>query len=190
MLEWRPVVGYEETHEVSACGKVRSLPRKVVRSNGVVYPVAGRVLKTGRWKGYEKVGLTTEVGLKTTSVHALVAAAFIGPRPEGMEINHKDGNRGNNHVGNLEYVTPKQNTQDSIRRKTFVFVGGHNKIDLPESVVAKIGTMSDQDLADIAGVSKKRILVERHKRGLPSYAERTGNDGRYRPGNFPDRWRR
>lgn len=48
-------------------------------------------------------------------VHQLVAAAFLGPRPLGKEINHKDGVRGNNKVTNLEYVSRLENVQHAHR---------------------------------------------------------------------------
>jgi hypothetical protein len=48
-------------------------------------------------------------------VHRLVAAAFIGPRPAGYEVNHKDGNPSHNAVSNLEYTTPSENVRHSFR---------------------------------------------------------------------------
>jgi len=47
----------------------------------------------------------------TLMVHCLVANHFIGPRPDGHQINHKDGNKTNPNVNNLEYVTPKENVR-------------------------------------------------------------------------------
>lgn len=48
-------------------------------------------------------------------VHHLVIDAFIGPRPPGMVINHKDGNKLNNAIANLEYVTPAQNAAHALK---------------------------------------------------------------------------
>jgi len=48
-------------------------------------------------------------------VHVLVAAAFIGPKPIGMDINHKDGNKQNNRVENLEYMTRSENCKHGFR---------------------------------------------------------------------------
>lgn len=48
---------------------------------------------------------------KNANVHTLVAEAFLGPRPEGMVVHHKDGNRDNCHLSNLEYVTLAENAR-------------------------------------------------------------------------------
>lgn len=59
--------------------------------------------------GYLHLSLSCGERLITKKIHALVALAFIGPRQPGMQINHIDGNKTNNHVSNLEYVTRQQN---------------------------------------------------------------------------------
>lgn len=53
----------------------------------------------------------------TKYIHGLVAEAFLGPRPEGYQVDHKDGNRSNNHISNLEYVTAKENIKRAWVRK-------------------------------------------------------------------------
>lgn len=59
--------------------------------------------------GYYKVRLNTPTGKKTVTLHSLVARAFLGERPDGYQIDHKDGNKLNNHYSNLHYVTVKEN---------------------------------------------------------------------------------
>lgn len=53
------------------------------------------------------------LGMKFTKAHIAVAHAFLGPRPEGKEVNHIDGNKSNNHFSNLEYVTHSENIKHS-----------------------------------------------------------------------------
>lgn len=53
-------------------------------------------------------------GTKTVTVHSMVARAFIGPRPQGMTINHIDGCKTNNRADNLEYVSPTENIRHAI----------------------------------------------------------------------------
>lgn len=59
--------------------------------------------------GYLHVGLRNSNGWKIFKVHFLVAQAFIGDRPQGMVIDHIDGNKLNNHYTNLHYCTQKEN---------------------------------------------------------------------------------
>ena len=58
--------------------------------------------------------LRTKLYSKQRSIHTIVAMAALGPRPEGLVVNHKDGIKTNNHPDNLEYVTQYENVQHSI----------------------------------------------------------------------------
>lgn len=64
-------------------------------------------------KSYARVGLSLDGVNKTHLVHQFVAVAFLGPRPVGMEVNHKDGDRGNAALSNLEYTTRSGNRKHS-----------------------------------------------------------------------------
>ena len=101
--EWRPVVGWEGWYDVSSLGRVR----RVRPAPGTQ---AGRVMKLVRGRGdYPTACLCRHSAQQTVYVHHLVAAAFLGPRPEGKEINHRDRDRWNACVQNLEYVTASEN---------------------------------------------------------------------------------
>lgn len=89
---------------------------------------AGRVRSDWPWKtaflqagendlGYRNVVLCQNGLLKSVAVHRLVAWAFIGPCPAGLEVNHKDGNPRNNLVENLEYVTRLENVLHGMVRR-------------------------------------------------------------------------
>ncbi len=62
--------------------------------------------------------LTVKLNGKTYNVHKLVAEAFIGPRPEGLQVRHLDGNPRNNNVTNLVYGTSKENHADMVTHGT------------------------------------------------------------------------
>lgn len=112
---WLPVAN-SPGYEVSSLGRVRSLDREIVDRRGRVKRLKGKVLSPGFHDfGYPFVMLGKQRGEK---VHVLVAEAFIGPRPPGMQVCHDDGVETNNVPGNLYYGTPKQNQADRRRHGT------------------------------------------------------------------------
>ncbi len=112
---WQPIKGYEGLYEVSDQGRVRSLERKVPHKERLI-TVKAKVLRqsfTGP-KGYEYMGVTLSRQGKVTTkrVHILVADAFLErPADYGTEVNHKDCDKLNNVVSNLEFMTHKENQQ-------------------------------------------------------------------------------
>lgn len=73
--------------------------------------VPGRTLKPQLNKdtGYYSVSIYANGEKRYVTIHTLVAEAFIAPRPDGMDVNHMDGDKRNNWIGNLEYVTRSGN---------------------------------------------------------------------------------
>lgn len=104
---WRQVPGFVG-YEASDCGRVRSVDRLIIDKLGRKVPHKGRVLRpcTSR-KGYLVVG--TGYKKRSVYVHSMVALAFIGDRPDGFEVNHKDAVKTNNKPENLEYITGLDN---------------------------------------------------------------------------------
>lgn len=116
---WRPVAEMENAVEVSSLGRVRTKDRTILQRNGGRRSFPGVVLKAAKLpSGYWYVGLRYAGEYIHRSVHRLVAAAFIGPRPPGLQVRHLDGCKDNNAASNLAYGTPAQNQLDRITHGT------------------------------------------------------------------------
>lgn len=112
---WKPVKGYESHYEVSNEGRVKSLPRKIVRSDGVVQSRGERIKTPSKnADGYLVVGMCVDGSNVKIGVHKLVAQAFVEGYFEGAEVNHIDYDRTNNSSSNLEWVTHKDNVLHSV----------------------------------------------------------------------------
>lgn len=101
---WKPIVGTKGYIEVSNEGRVRSLLRG-----------EPRVLKTQvDNKGYHRIRVTIEREKMSYKVHREVAKAFIENPNNLPQVNHKNGNKSDNSVDNLEWVTNRENAHHAI----------------------------------------------------------------------------
>ena len=120
--EWRPVVGYEGVYEVSNLGRVKSLPRMTPTRWNTPRHHPGGILKSkvAPTTGYVRVTLVdANRGKKRyANIHSLVLEAFVGPRPDGLECCHNDGNRLNAELANLRWDTRSANTADAVEHGT------------------------------------------------------------------------
>lgn len=112
--EWRPIPNYEDLYLVSNLGRVRSLDRKM-RSKKIYWRIKkGKVLKACKHlDGYCVVRLCRDAVQIDYGIHRLVALAFLDNKENKLEVNHKNGNREDNRLVNLEWVTPKENMYHS-----------------------------------------------------------------------------
>ena len=107
---WRPVVGYEGLYEVSSYGRVKSLEKSYIRKNGVINHKSERILIPGKDKGgYLQVSLYCNGERHMKKIHRLVAQAFIPNQDNLPQVNHKDEDKTNNRVDNLEWCDGKYN---------------------------------------------------------------------------------
>ena len=153
MIEvWKGIKDYE-FHEVSSFGRVRSLDRYVKSCLGRTRIAKGRILSlTKNKKGYLVVNL---VG-KTFLIHRLVALAFI-PNPDNKpHINHKNGIKRNNFVGNIEWCTSKENTTHAIKSGLWILKDQRKRIR-----ISKNGNVIDFDsgikAADYIGCGRSDV---------------------------------
>jgi hypothetical protein len=107
---WRDVEGYDGKYQVSNLGNVRSVDRTFSNSCGVMVTRKGIMLNPIQNRcGYMKVTMHKEGKVNTEVIHRLVAVAFV-PNPNNLpQVNHKDGNKRNNDVSNLEWCTALSN---------------------------------------------------------------------------------
>lgn len=107
---WKDIFGYENIYQISSYGNVRKIINK---NNDIQY----QMLKPLKRTHYLSVHLYKNHIRKVFDIHRLVAKAFI-PNPENKPcVNHKDCNKLNNNVNNLEWVTLKENSQHSVKNK-------------------------------------------------------------------------
>jgi hypothetical protein len=111
---WLPMVGYVDWYDISNQGRIRSR-----RTGRILSP------KPTSWSGYIQVNLTDAHGVhRKWMAHRLVALTFLGDPPdESMDVCHNDGNRTNNHVGNLRWDTRSGNLLDKRIHGTDQFGG-------------------------------------------------------------------
>lgn len=117
---WRAAPRFEGLYLVSNFGRVRSVERTVIRSNGRPHKVASKLRKPQAVaRGHLKVMLSNLDGtLSGVYIHRLVLEAFVEPRPEGKIALHRDGDPTHNHVSNLYWGTYSDNALDSVRHRT------------------------------------------------------------------------
>lgn len=114
---WKPIPGWEDLYEVSTTGRIR----RIVASG----KARAGALMTGslQSRGYRAVCLSRNNKFTRYYVHRIVCAAFLGPCPDGIEVNHIDANKLNNRLSNLEYLTHAANMKHAhnagIFRKNF-----------------------------------------------------------------------
>lgn len=139
---WLPVPGFPY-YEVSDLGRVRSINRVIPCRNrwGGVHLTAyrGCLLKPKADPyGHLAVSLSRDQVQYMCAIHRLVAEAFIGPRPPGMEACHGPGGKADNRVANLRYDTHSGNMADRLRDGTDGRGSKNPAAKLTEEAVADI----------------------------------------------------
>lgn len=108
---WKNVKNYENIYQISNLGRVKSLER-TINDNGGIRILKEKILKQSiHYHGYLYVILNK----KKKYVHRLVAEAFLDNQNNYKEVNHKDGNKQNNRVDNLEWCTRSYNVLHSYK---------------------------------------------------------------------------
>lgn len=103
---WLPIKGYESSYEISTQGRIRSISKVDALGRQII----GKTLKLGRQtNGYRQIHLYKEGIRVAKRVHRLVLETFLGE--SALDVNHKDLNKDNNRLDNLEYITKSDNSK-------------------------------------------------------------------------------
>ena len=138
--EWRDVHGFEGIYQASDQGRVRSLDRGGRK---------GQVLKPGR-QGAHKRYLKVSLCRKTFGVNAVVALAFIGPRPSTKhDASHRDNNPENNTPGNIRWLTHQENIAE---QKIHGTVSRNGRADRPK-------VLDENKVREIRASTDKRVVL-------------------------------
>lgn len=161
--EWRSVHGYEGLYEVSSNGRVRSLPRSRLTAVGMQRWPGKELRAFVDDTGYLYVNLSNGSKAKKRAVHSLVLEAFIGPRPDGMQACHRDGNRVNPALENLRWDSVKANAMDRVTHGTQVRGSRSGVARLSDESVREILSRSESSkvLAKEYGVASSTIRAIR-----------------------------
>jgi hypothetical protein len=141
-------------------------PRYAIDENGTVLSVcpSSRWGKPMPWSiakrltfrkdrhGYYRVALHSDGRSQDISIHTLVLTIFVGARPDGMVCRHIDGNKNNNHVSNLSWGTPQQNSDDMALHGTSNLGERHgmSKLKAADVLAIRARAANGEKLAAIA----------------------------------------
>lgn len=176
------VKGYEAFYEVSDKGRVRSLDRIVSKDRHI----KGRVLKsTLNNDGYPMIVMSVDNAQKTIAVHRLVATSWLrSGMKKGYQVNHIDGDKTNNHLENLEWVTASRNVIHSLELGLRVMAKGEERPSSKynERIVRNIlslyykDIMLPKEIGTLLGIHEKYVVLlykgKRWRHVRESYSEK------------------
>jgi hypothetical protein len=148
---WKDLPGYEGLYQVSNLGKVKSLPKYRRTGQGMVL-YKEKIMSPSPCKKrlYLNLSLVDSSGKKRQfDVHRLVALTFLPQILAKTHVNHKDCNRLNNRVDNLEWCTPKENAQHALKMGRYYISRGE------ENYGAKL---KEEDIKEIRSRYRKYDL--------------------------------
>ncbi|MHA1754674.1 MAG: NUMOD4 domain-containing protein [Candidatus Odinarchaeia archaeon] len=140
---WKPLLKFNNFYEVSNLGNIRSIARTIITKNNVQRKLKSKQLKTFiNENGYSIVSIRFNNLHYNLKIHRVVATVFISNPKHKLTINHKDGNKQNNNVLNLEWATHSENIKHAYNNKL-----NHN----------------DNQLKPVLQFSKTGMFIHEHK---------------------------
>lgn len=158
---WKPIK-LSENYQISNLGRCKSISRLITEKSGKSYYTSEKIMKDRiTHNGYNQFCLRINGRYIYVYAHRLVAEAFLGS-VEGFEINHKDGNKTNNHMLNLEIVCKEENIKHAKVNRLFKNGQEHGHTFLTNKSVLEIKKLlkdglTNRQIADIYGIKIKHV---------------------------------
>ncbi len=148
--QWKDIAGFDGLYQISNFGSVKRLGRNE------------RTLKPRMCKGYETVCLCKNGIRHNRRINRLVALAFISNPENKPEVNHKDGNKRNNSVSNLEWCTSSENQIHAMRTGLNPMLKNNSVLSKPVDMLSKSGELlrtfpSFKEAERQTGISRRNI---------------------------------
>lgn len=171
--EWRNIPGYNGYYVASSLGRIKRLKTIVKHSSGNGYSVRSeRIIKPMLSQGYLVLYLCVGGNKRRWRVHKLIANAFLD-NPKGLPIiNHRDGNKINNIVSNLEWISHQDNTRHAhmmglkknsygkmIDKSKLMTLINLNEMGYSQCSLAKIFDMSQSTISRAINLKRKYVNV-------------------------------
>jgi hypothetical protein len=171
---WKPIPGFEGLYSASDFGRIRSEGRIVPRIGRGTLTIASKIIKTPPTKGYPRFNASINSIPQQIFVHQAVLLAFVGKPESGQEVRHKNGDRSDARLCNLEYGTRAENISDAKKHGTFPLHERRPgaKITRDTAKIIAESEASADELAAKFGV--KRGTIQQIRRG-ETWAEFTQN---------------
>lgn len=163
---WKDIDGYEGIYQVSSLGRIKSF--SMVNKGKIRKPNVDRY-------GYVHVNLSKDGKVKNPTIHRLVAFAFLKEHAENKFINHKDGNKSNNSIENLEWCSHKENISHAHGLCLYDSIKGENSkvCKYSDDLIIKLKNIAKDNphktvksIADKLGInaSYARLVLSGHRR--------------------------
>lgn len=122
---WKDIPGYNGFYQISNLGNVKSLSRTIIRKNNKLQFIKEKILKPIKnGHGYLFVNLSINGKVKVEKIHKLMAETFLNhTAKKGYHIDHKDNNRTNNNLENIQILTIRQNVSKTIKKTSSKYTG-------------------------------------------------------------------